>query len=269
MLPYLNIGSVSINMYKFFFYVGLVTVPIFLFALRKKFGYTKGQTIIYIITTLIFGLLSAYLTAVLKRLMLGLASNGAYSDTEMLRNYGIPIFLPIFMLIVCLITEDDFRKVSDYIAPCVYSVMTCVKIGCTFWGCCYGEYDENGIWNEIQGYKTFPVPLYDAITSFMIVLICLYLIKRFYGKHSGYVYPIGGILFAITKGFWENYRIHESVFEKNYLNTGWTLWQFWLLFLFIGCVIWIIIVYTKEKNEKTHNNKRKKQQSYAYHKVKR
>ena len=40
------------------------------------------------------------------------------------------------------------------------------------------------------------------------------------------IYPIGGILFAITKGFWETFRVHESEFERNYLDTGWTLWQF-------------------------------------------
>ena len=77
------------------------------------------------------------------------------------------------------------------------------------------------------------------------------------------IYPIGGILFAITKGFWETFRVHESEFERNYLDTGWTLWQFWLLALFIGCVIWIAIVYKKEKKEaaaKASVKKKKKSQ---------
>ena len=147
----------------------------------------------------------------------------------------------------CLLYIDDFRKLSDYVAPCVYSVMTFVKIGCTFWGCCYGAPDEHGIWNEMLGYKTFPVQLYDAISSFCIVLICFYLLRRFKDKYEGYIYPIGGMLFAITKGFWECFREHDSIYERNYLNTGWTLWQFWLLALFIGCCIWIILLIRADK----------------------
>lgn len=247
MFPFLNVFGININMYKFFFYLGLCTVPVFLFTLRNRFGYSKALAAKYSALTLVFGLLAAYLTAVLKRVMLGYASGGTYTDAEMLRNYGIPIFLPICMLIFCLIFKNDFKKVSDYIAPCVYSVMTCVKIGCTFWGCCYGEPDEHGIWSQVMGCKCFPVPLYDAITSFIIVLICMFLIVKMHDAHPGYIYPIGGMLFALTKGFWENFRVHESEYERNFLDTGWTLWQFWLLALFIGCVIWIIIVYRQEK----------------------
>lgn len=257
MLPIFKIAGLEINMYKFFFYLGLVTVLVFLFALRKRFGYTKAEAAKYSALTLAFGLFAAYLTAVLKRVMLGYASNGTYTDTEVLRNYGIPIFLPICMLVFCFIIKDDFRKVSDYIAPCVYSVMTCVKIGCTFWGCCYGEPSEHGIWNEFQQMKTFPVQPLDALTSFIIVLICLFLIKKLHDVHPGYVYPIGGILFALTKGFWENFRVHESEYERNFMDTGWTLWQFWLLALFIGCVIWIIILYKIEKKEMVRTPRKK------------
>ena len=247
MHQYLHLFGIQINMYKLCFYTALASVPVFLFALRNRFGFSKKQAALYSTLTLVFGLISAFVTAVLKRAMLSYASGGVYTDTEMLRNYGIPIFLPVFLLLYCLICKDDFRKLSDYVAPCVYCVMMFVKIGCTFWGCCYGEPDDHGIWNEMLGYRTFPVQLYDAITSFCIVLICLFLLKKFYGKYSGYLYPIGGILFALTKGFWENFRVHESVYERNFLDTGWTLWQYWLLVLFIGCCIWILLLRRSDK----------------------
>ncbi len=249
MLPWVEFMGLNINMYKFFFFVALGTVPVVLFALRKRFGFSKQQAAFYSVFTLAFGYLSAMMTASLKRALLAYASGGMYYDTERLRNYGIPIFLPIFLLIYCLVRKDDFRKLSDYIAPCVYTVMTFVKIGCVFWGCCYGEPSEHGIWSSVAGYKSFPVQLFDSITSFCIVLICLFLIKTFYGKYSGYVYPIGGILFALTKGFWECFRVHESVYERYFMNTRWTLWQYWLLALFIGCVIWLIILYRNDRNK--------------------
>ena len=248
MLQYITLFGLYINSYKMFFYLALASVPVMLFFLRNKFGYSRVQALRYSVLTLLFGLIAAWLTAVLKRAMLGYASGGEYTDTEPLRNYGIPIFLPLFFLVYCWIFRDDFRKISDYVAPCVYSVMTFVKVGCVFWGCCYGEQTEHGLWNSMLGYNTFPVQLYDAITSLVIVVICLALIFKRNHRGYGYVYPIGGILFALTKGFWENFRVHESEYERNFLNTGWTLWQYWLLVLFIGCVLWMVTMYLKDRN---------------------
>ena len=249
MLQYIEVFSIKINMYKFFFYVALATVPIVLFALRKTFGFSKKQAAFYSVFTLAFGLISAFLTAVLKRVMLSYASGGTYTDSEPLRNYGIPIFLPVFLLIYCLLRKKDFEKLSDYIAPCVYSVMTIVKVGCVFWGCCYGEVDEHGIWNSMLQCRTYPVQLYDTICSLFIFLICLILVIKLHGKYKGIVYPIGGMLFALSKGYWESFRVHESPYERSFLDTGWTLWQYWLLVLFIGCAIWLLLTICKKRRE--------------------
>ena len=242
MLQYLDIFGLSINMYKFFFYTALASVPAVLFALRKLFGFSIKQTVFYSAFTLVFGLAAARLTGILKQTMLGYASGGVYHDTEKLRNYGIPIFLPIFLLIFCLIGKKDFRLLSDYIASSVYSVMMFVKIGCTFWGCCYGEETEHGMWNALLQTRTFPVQLLDAITSAGILAVCIWLAVKSKGKGNGYIYPIGGILFALTKGFWEFFRVHESEYERSFLNTGFTLWQYWLLVLLIGCTVWLLIL---------------------------
>lgn len=245
MLQYFDVFGLSINSYKFFFCLGLISVPIILFTLRRSFRFGKGQTFFYSVFVILLGLASARLTATLKQVMLGFASGGTYHDDELLRNYGIPIFLPAFLLLYCLLCKDNFRKLSDAVAPCVYSVMTFVKIGCTFWGCCNGEASEHGIWNERLQMKTFPVQLYDAITSAVIVIVCLWLIVKSKRKGTGYVYPIGGILFSITKGFWEFFRVHESEYERSFLGTGFTLWQYWLLILLIGCIVWLLVLKRK------------------------
>ena len=247
MLQYVYVFKIPINMYKVFFYLALASVPMMLFALRKEYHYSKRQAALYSSITLIFGLIAAWLTAYLKRVMLGYASGGLYTDTERLRNYGIPIFLPVFLLIYCCIFKIDFKRLTDYVAPCVYSVMTFVKIGCVFWGCCYGEPDDHGIWNSMLGCKTFPVQLYDSISSFFMVLICVLLTYRIHNRHSGYIYPVGGMLFALTKGFWESFRVHESEYERSFLETGYTLWQYWLLVLFISCFIWLAVIMYREK----------------------
>ena len=235
------------SLYELCFIFGLITVPIVLFSLRRRFRYTRKQAAFYSLFTLAFGYFSAMITAWLENGLLTLASDGAFDNFEKIRNYGIPMFLPVFILLYCLFFRDAFRKVSDYIAPCVLSVMTFVKLGCVFQGCCYGAPDEHGIMNVDLGYKTFPVQVYDTLSMFAIFIVCIILIQTIGKKKTGYVYPIGGMLYAATKGFWEFFRVHSSVWEKNFFNTGWTFWQFWMLILFIGCLVWLILVIRREK----------------------
>lgn len=243
----LSLFGLRLDMYNTMFFLGLVSVVVLYFCLRKRFGYTGPKTAFYSLFTLVFGFLSAMMTAWIENGLLYAASDGAYDHFENLRNYGIPMFLPVFWLIYCLLCREPFRKLTDLLAPSVYSVMTFVKIGCTMKGCCYGEADPHGIWNEDLGYTTFPVQVYDALSSLVIVAICIVLIYTLGKKHTGYIYPIGGMLFALTKGFWENFRVHSTVWEKNYLDTGWTFWQFWMTILFVCCLLWLVLTAVREK----------------------
>ncbi len=247
MFPYIYLFGKEIETYDICFVAALMTIPVLFIALRKQFEFTKKQTVFYIVFTLAFGLLSAWLTALLKDAFLEWASSRLYIPDQTLRNYGIPIFMPLFFLMYCLLCRDRFKRIMDYLAPGVYSVMTFVKLGCTFAGCCRGEADEHGIMNVDLGYRTFPVQVYDMLTSLAIVIVCLVLIFTLRKKHEGYIYPIGGMLFAITKGYWESYRVHTNVWERDFFNTGWTLWQYWMLVLFVGCLIWLILAIVWEK----------------------
>ena len=235
-------------LYPFFFKLGMFTVPVVLLFLRKRFRFSLLQYAFYSLFTLGFGFLSALITARIENGLLSLASHGNYAlHFEWIRNYGIPIFLPLFLLIYCLLFRDAFRKLSDYIAPCVFSVMTFVKVGCVFQGCCYGAPDPNGIWNENLGYRTFPVQVYDALCMFVIAILCIILIYTLGKKHIGYVYPIGGILFALTKGFWESFRVHRTEWEQHYLGTPFTFWQYWMAILLVFSIIWLILSIRWEK----------------------
>ena len=247
MFPYFSLFGKEFIVYDICFALALMTIPVMFFSLRKTFGFTKPRTLFYTVFTLGFGLLSAWITAVIKNAALVWASNGEFEPTEWLRNYGIPMFLPIFFLLYCLFCRDQFRTLMDYLAPGVYSVMSFVKLGCMLNSCCYGEPDEHGIMNVKLGYRTFPVQLYDMVTSICIVIICIILIYTLRKKHKGFIYPIGGMLFALTKGFWENYRVHTNVWERNFLDTGWTFWQFWMTILFVGCFVWLILAIVWEK----------------------
>lgn len=247
MLPYIELFGKEIRTYETCFMIALLTIPVLFFALRKHFGFSKMRTLFYVVYTLGFGLLSARITSIIKDWLLMIDSNGEYVSNENLRNYGIPMFLPLFFLIYCLLFRDKFKTIMDYLAPGVYSVMTFVKLGCVLNGCCYGAPDEHGIMNVKSGFRTFPVQLYDMLTSIVIVIVCIVLIYTLRKKHKGFIYPIGGMLFAFTKGFWEIYRVHPFVWERNFFDTGWTFWQFWMLILFAGCLLWLVLAIVWEK----------------------
>ena len=250
MLPTVEVFGNSIRLYETCFAVALLTIPILFFALRKQFDLSVSRTLFYVVFTLAFGLLSARITSLIKDALLELASDGAFESSERLRNYGIPMLLPLFFLIYCVLFRDQFKTIMDLLAPGVYSVMTFVKLGCVFNGCCYGAPDENGIMNVDSGFRRFPVQLYDMLTSIIIVVICIILIYTLRKKHTGFIYPIGGMLFALTKGFWENFREHDNIWEKDFFNTGWTFWQFWMALLFVGCFVWLISAIIFEKKGK-------------------
>ena len=258
MFPYFELFGKSISTYELCFLIALLTIPVLFFSLRKTFGFERRKTWFYVAFTLFFGLISARITAIIKDAFLALASNGAFESNEKLRNYGIPVFLPLFFLLYCLIFHDRFKTIMDYLAPGVYSVMTFVKLGCFLNGCCYGEPDENGLFFEKLRYKAFPVQLYDMLSSLAIVAICLLLIFTLHKKHKGYIYPIGGMLFAFTKGFWEHFRVHTNEWERNFFETGFTFWQFWMFILFTGCLIWLIFAVIWEKKNKPDFNVKKK-----------
>ena len=249
MLPTVTVSGLEIDLYRLCFGIALLSIPVLFFILRKHFGFSVPVTVFYAVFTLGFGLLSARLTGIIKDWLLTIDSGGAYEKGELLRNYGIPMFLPLFFLLYCALYGDKFRRVMDFLAPGVYSVMTFVKLGCVFCGCCYGEPDEHGIMNVRLGYRTFPVQLYDMLTSLLIVAVCLVLIFTLRKKHEGFIYPVGGILFALTKGYWEGYRVHLSEWERNFGGTGFTFWQFWMLILLCGCVVWLIAAVIWEKKK--------------------
>ena len=251
MLPELEIFGHTIHMGQLFLFINyFVSVPLTLILIRKRYGYTLKKAILYSLLTLGLGVAALHITSALANAIFTHISQGEFVPYETTSSYGIITFMTPMFLLYCLLFRDSFRTLNDYTAPAVSTVQVIGKLVCFFDGCCKGKEDPNGLYFQSLGYRAIPVQLYDTINNAFILLILLILTYTFSKKHKGYLMPIGGMLYAIEKGILEEFRVYNNEWEGNFLGTGRTYWQYFLLVLFIGCLIWLIGAIIWEKKGK-------------------
>jgi prolipoprotein diacylglyceryltransferase len=250
MLPEITILGHALRLYDLCGYLGYLSVPIIMFCLRKRYGFSIAKTIFCAVVTLICGVIAHYGTAAIENKVMEIVTDGAFEPFETMSSFGFWVFIAPIFLLVCLRFSLDYRSITDIIAPCLCVVTSLGKFACFFNGCCAGPQDIRGIYMVQLGYKCFPIQLYEALFYFAFFIIILVLTFTFSKKHIGYLMPISGMLYSVVKIWAENYRTWPSEFEQNFLYTGHTYWQFFLLITFYGCLIWLIATYILEKKGK-------------------
>lgn len=250
MLPSITLGSQTVYLYNVIVITEYLSVPVIMLLLRKRFGVTRKKALGTALFTLVCGFFALQLTSVIANGILTAVSGGNFSPYEQQSSYGLPLFIPVFFVPVCLLFRKSFRRLTDYAAPCVFCVQMLGKVACSFNGCCYGPECDFGFYSEIAEYKTFPVQVFDAATCALIFILCLILTFTFAKKHQGYLFPICGTLYAAQKAFWEEFRVYPNEWEGNFLGTGRTYWQYFLCILLVGSLIWLIGVIRWEKKGK-------------------
>lgn len=215
---------------------------------RKRYGYTVKRAVLYSVLTLAFGYIAVVISAKTGNYFVWLANGKNDVRLEPLNSYGLQLFWPPFMLLYCLLFRDKFKTLTDYATPSIMFAQTLGKVACSFAGCCYGPKDPKGMYLVQEGFRAFPVQVCDTVCIGLIFILSVVLLFTFSKKHPGYIFPISGMLYALQKGYWEEYRVYDYEAEGNFFNTGRTFWQFFLVFLFVGCLIWLIgaIIYEKK-----------------------
>ena len=240
MLPTFELFGQTIHTGDIFLFLHYPGVPFIYLLLRKRYGFPVKKTLFYAFFTLFFGVGGAIVTSKVANYVLTVTSHGAFEPYETLNSYGIAMFLAVIYIFYCLLFRKPFQTLTDYAMPAVSFIHVLGKLVCVFNGCCYGPASEHGLYFQNLGYKAVPVQLYDTINNAIIFVILIVLTYTFSKKHKGYLYPIAGILYAIQKWVLEEFRVYENPYEGNFLNTGWTFWQWFLVILFVGSVIWLI-----------------------------
>ena len=123
------------------------------------------------------------------------------------------------------------------------------RIGCLFAGCCYGHQTDAwyGIHNEVLGYNTVPIQLYESIFLFTlaIVMTLLLILKQ---KDNMAVY-------LVSYGIW---RFVIEYFRADYRGDfipGLSPSQFWsIIMVLAGIAIFFVYRHFDKKIEGKNNN---------------
>ena len=250
MLPEIVLFGQTIRMYEFFMICEYLSVFVVMLSLRKRYELTVLKSFFYAVLTLLFGVIALNATIKVQTMILTYTSNGAFEPFEKTSSYGYWTFISPLLLLFCLWFGVDFRKKSDMIAPCVCLVTSIGKLCCFFRGCCAGPESAHGIYMVDLGYKVIPVQLYEVIVCGANFALAIFLTKKFSDKHSGFIMPITGMVYAIQKIIWEHFRSWRNGWIDNFLNTGHSYWQYFELVTFYGCLIWLIAVIILERKGK-------------------
>jgi len=247
MLPQFELFGKTFISYDLIVLIEYVTVPILMVLFRKRYGASILKAFYYGLLTLLFGVFALHATSNLEFDIITKVLDYGFSRYEEISSYGYWVFMSPLYLLYCSLFCVDFRKLSDYAALPICYVSSLGKVACFLDGCCSGPEDPNGIYMVKLGYKVFPVHLYDAIFAGIIFILCIVLTFTFSKKHTGYLMPISGILWALQKMWTEQYRTWPSEVSQNFMNSGHTYWFYFEMVTLFGCIIWLIATIICEK----------------------
>lgn len=241
-----RIGGMSITIYEIMYGVGLVGVCLICLYTKKRFNISFLHYCIYIGISLVLGLVGARYMGEIHIEVIKLVTDGQVVPTSSMRTSGALILIPLGMLIVSPLLKHSFRVIMDFMAPGIFCFFTCAKLGCFLCGCCYGWHDDNGLYNKVAGDYVFPVQIYEAafILLVTVMLVVLYVLEN-KGKvklRCGALYPIGTIVYCITRFGWEKQRYYKYDIDYNFIFNI-SYWQLMLIIAAVLAIVWLIILY--------------------------
>lgn len=197
----ITIFGAAISLYYLFWFFGLMTVLVVGYFLGKNLhlGFTKS--ILYVVLAVAIGYLLLWATSFV-------AGGGKMAGLNFVR---IVTILPIPIFLVSMIFGDTFDKVADMIAPLLALFHGVTHIGCIFEGCCHGYPANWGIYSNLAETTCFPIQLIEALSSILIGIILLLMLK--YKVQKGKLYAWYLLLYGGTRFGWEFLRDNEKVWN--------------------------------------------------------
>lgn len=242
----INFGSFEMKTHNIVYLFCVLGVLLICLFTRKKYNLTKLKSVLVFISIMFLSEPEQNLMGSIQNALLMLVSGGELEVGDSQRILGTLFFRPLMFLLISWFIGENFRKISDYIAPATLFAFGLGKLGCLFDGCCHGFPDENGVYSVIYEGNVFPVQLYESISTLAIVVLIL---SFAYGKikfRSGTLFPLGSILYASVRFFWENYRYYDNQWESNFLY-GLNFWQTCCIAVIVIHICWLAILYLNPK----------------------
>ena len=131
-----------------------------------------------------------------------------FGPNNMVRGF---VYIPLFALPVAKLLQIPWKRMCDFIAPCVCISFGISHIGCIFPGCCNGYPCSWGICKPSTGQILFPVQLFEAVTALAIVWYLVFRAKKCSYVSDGLTFPIMLVCYGSTRFLWEFARSNEKI----------------------------------------------------------
>ena len=201
----INLGFMSISIYRVFFILGFVGVFIYLWNISKKYSIPKWKSVVF--TVLVYG------STVIWMLFLYWVENGfeGFGGNNIVRVFW---WLGVFVFPVSKLLKLDYWKALDFVSPCLCINHGIAHLGCVFAGCCHGYPCSWGVLNPELGYRCFPNQPIEALVAIGIAVFIWHREKKkgYEQGIDGLSFPLMLMLFGYSRFFLEFLRDNDKLF---------------------------------------------------------
>lgn len=267
-----SVNTTGYNIYHTMYGVGLVLMTLFNVLINYKiFNYSRLRAFVYSIFTFGYGYLMAMVIGYIFNFLTDLKG---VDTSYIIRLDMIGTILFVIFLIPTAFAEKYFYKLKnkrlpyingkrvplkvvsvsdtlDFVIPGGFIFLSCIKIGCSISGCCFGIECSWGVYSRRIGATVFPIQICEAATIWLII-IALYFIQQTKFYRRGMAAPLGGGMYIFARFCWEFLRYYTP--EMRHFFLGLSLWQIFCVIIFIVVVVWAIGLYVIQPSEPMPKN---------------
>jgi phosphatidylglycerol---prolipoprotein diacylglyceryl transferase len=236
-----------IDMYTALICLGVIMAFVFLEIYFRK-RHENRKLIIDIEINAIIAILVGIFSAILFQNLYNFIENpSAYHWTWALTFYGGLIGGSLSFLIgYWAVLKKRYGPFFPHLAIIAPASITIAhgfgRIGCFCAGCCYGAETDSPLGMQFPGlnHKVWPTQLWEAIFLILLSLVLLFLALK---KDCIYNFPIYMMAYGVWRFVIEYFRgDHRGDFIP-----GLTPSQFWSILLFIGGVVYLVLLLVKKR----------------------
>lgn len=230
------------TVYKLMYVVGFALMMVINLKTHKKYRLSTKNTVILTLITYVAGVVGAMImSSVYSKIMYALG----YDEPASVAIFGAVVFTPLFMAITSLLFRQDWRRVIDMLAPGIFVILACAKLGCFLHGCCHGIECSFGVMSPKIGTTVFPIQAVEVFFMCFVIAFSFWYPFKSNRYVKGAVYPATTILYCFMRFFAEFFRYYEKPGQRDILFNM-TFWQLCCIVVSVVCAIWLFIIHSKK-----------------------
>ncbi len=224
------------SLHSLMYILGAAAMIIVSLCVRKKLKLSIWNSLLFTVVAFLSDGLGAFLMGKVYTAVVALLGGDGVSNYSI---YGAVFLTPVLVMLSARVINQPWRRILDMVALSEMFARTFGKLGCVFFGCCWGFECDYGLYNYLQQTKMFPSPIFEAATMLIIILagfLVLYKSKKYV---PGCLYPLMSLIYGFTRFFWEFTRYYTLEAEKH-LIFGMSLWQVCSIITVVLSILWLV-----------------------------